>query len=113
MAIERQSWRAVFAWDALNALATRIVDVLDGNDRVALRTANSTATLALGRPQTLVESDTTAGAVVLTLPDVAGHVGYVVYVVKTAGANALTVNGVTVTARAAWVSSGSAWRQVS
>lgn len=112
MAIERQVWRAVFGWDALNAMATRIVDVLDGNDRVGLRTANATATLALGRPHTLVESDTTAGAVVLTLPDAAGHVGYVVYVVKTAGANTLTVNGVTVTTRGTWVSSGSAWRQV-
>lgn len=112
MAIERQVWRTVRNWPELNAMAGRIVDVLDGNARVGLRTAPATATLALGRPQTLVESDTTAGAVALTLPEAAAHVGYVVYVVKTAGGNALTVNGTTVTARATWVSSGSAWRQV-
>jgi hypothetical protein len=33
--------------------------------------------------------------------------------VKTAGANALTVNSVTVTTYAGWISTGAAWRRVS
>lgn len=112
MPIERVGWRAVHAWDPLNAQLGRAHDVLDGNDRVVTLTATATSTLALGRPRSLIEADTTAGAVALTLPSAPGHVGYTVHVVKTAGASALTVNGTPVTTFATFVSTGALWRQV-
>lgn len=113
MPIERLAWRAVTAWAALNAQLGRALDVLVGSDRVAMQAVSATTTLALTWPRTLVESTTTAGAVALTLPDAAAHVGFQVWVVLVTGANALTVNGTSVTTRASWVSTGTAWRQVS
>lgn len=112
MPVERQRWIPAQAWDALNARLRRVVEVLDISARVAVLEAASSTTLPLTYPQTLVEADTAAGAVVLTLPAAAQHPGFRVEVVKTGGANALTVAGDTVTSYASWVSTGAAWRRV-
>ncbi|MBU6367477.1 MAG: hypothetical protein KJT01_14790 [Gemmatimonadetes bacterium] len=112
MPVERQRWVPVEAWNALNARLRRVVEVLDISARVAVLEAASSVTLPLTYPQTLVEGDTGAGAVALTLPPAAQHPGFRVEVVKVAGGNALTVNGVTVASFASWVSTGAAWRQV-
>ena len=89
------------------------MEVFDAAVRTQVQRVNATATLALTWPQTLVESDTTAGAVVLTFPAAATVPGFRLDAVKTAGANALTVNSVVVTTYAGWISTGVAWRRVS
>jgi hypothetical protein len=74
--------------------------------------ANVTGTVALAEALSIIESDTTAGAVTVTLPAAAAHPGYRVDVVKTGGGNTLTVEGATVAAYGAWISTGAAWRRV-
>lgn len=119
MPVERASWVSVpggalkeRAWDVLNGRLARGFDLVDTGTRVQTQTVNATATLALTWPQTLVESNTTAGAVTLTFPDATTVPGFHVYAVKTAGGNTLTVNSVAVTTYAQWVSTGAAWRRV-
>jgi hypothetical protein len=112
MPIERGSWRNIATWPALNLQLARLTDVFTGSDRVATQRLDATAALALTWPQTLIESDTTGGAVTLTLPDPATVPGFRVEVVKLGGAPALTANGVTVTAFAGFVSTGANWRRV-
>ena len=112
MPVERQHWVPTDTWGMANAQLTRRFDVLDASVRVAPLTHNATATVALTFPTSLVKSDTTAGAVALTLPNAAAHVGFTVHAKKTAGANALTVNGTTVSTFGTWVSDGSSWQQV-
>jgi hypothetical protein len=110
--VERQRWVPVASWAELNAKLRRLVEVLDISARYATLPVSATATLPLTYPQTLVEADTGAGAVTLTLPAPGTVPGFRVDVVKVAGAAALVVDGVTVAARAGWVSTGAAWRQV-
>jgi len=112
MPIERQNWVPASTLVDANARLRRTVEVLDNAVRYATVRANATSTLALTYPMTLVESDTTSGAVTLTLPTAADVPGFRVDVVKTAGSNTLTANGVTITANAGWVSTGAAWRRV-
>ena len=112
MPVERQRWAPAPTLDQANTQLKRTVEVLDTSCRVQRVTANATATLTLTWPSTLVESDTTAGAVTLTLPSAATVPGFRVDVVKTAGANTLTANSVTVTTFAGFISTGAAWRRV-
>ena len=113
MPIERQRWAPAPTLEQANAQLKRTVEVFDNSMRTQVQRVNATTLLALTWPQTLVESDTTAGAVTLTFPSAATVPGFRVDAVKTAGANALTVNSVTVTTYAGWVSTGAAWRRVS
>lgn len=112
MPVERQRWATASTLDQVNARLRRCIEVLDTSDRAAVLTVNASATVALTYPQTMGESDTTAGAVAVTLPSAATVPGFRVEWVKVAGANALTVNGVSVATFAAFRSSGAAWRQV-
>ena len=112
MPVERQRWVPQEDIDGVNARLRRPLEVFDTADRVQSSTQNVTATLALTWPDSLVQSDTTAGAVVLSFPVAATVPGFRVAVVKTAGGNTLTVNGVTVATFATWVSTGVVWRQV-
>lgn len=107
---ERLSWVPAFDWTALNARLRRALDLTDGSARTAVQTVAASGALTLSWPFTLVRGDTTSGAVTLTLPDAAQHVGYRVDAVRSAGANTLTVGGVTVTTGAAFVSTGTAWQ---
>ena len=112
MAVERQSWVPQADVDGINARLRRSMEVLDTSARVQSQTVNATATLALTWPDSLVQSDTSAGAIIIAFPTAATVPGFRVAAVKTAGSNALTVNGLTVTAFATWVSTGAIWRQV-
>lgn len=113
MPIEHQRWAPVAsAPPELNRQLRRAFEVFDASDRYSTQTANADAALTLTYPLTLVESDTTAGAVTLTFPAAATVPGFRVDAVKTAGGNTLTVNSVTVTTFAGWVSTGAAWRRV-
>lgn len=112
MPAERQRWIDTTTWGDANAQLRRRCDVFDAGMRVHPLAYDATATVAITFPRVLVKSDTTAGAVALTLPDAAAHVGFEVKVKKTAGANALTVNGTSVTTFGTWVSDGAAWQQV-
>ena len=112
MAVERQRWVPQEDIDGINARLRRSMEVLDTSARVQVSTQNTTATLALTWPDSLVESDTTAGVIVLSFPVAATVPGFRVAVVKTAGGNTLTVNGVAVATFATWVSTGVVWRQV-
>lgn len=122
MPIERQRWIDVRVPLALvrlegiirqvNTQLRRAFDVFDACDRYSTQAANADAALTLTYPLTLVESDTTAGNVTLTFPAAATVPGFRVDAVKTAGGNTLTVNSVTVTTFAGWVSTGAAWRRV-
>lgn len=109
---ERQRWLRATSLEQVNARMSRHLEVLDNSDRADVLTVNVTATVALTYPQTLGESNTTAGAVVVTLPVASSVPGFRVEWVKVAGANALTVNGVSVATFVAFRSSGAAWRQV-
>jgi hypothetical protein len=113
MPVERQRWAPAPTLDQANAQLKRTVEVFDASLRTQVQRVNATATLALTWPHTLVESDTTAGAVVLTFPAAATVPGFRIDAVKTAGANVLTVNSATVTTYAGWISTGVTWRRVS
>lgn len=112
MPVERQAWTDAQAWPAANPRLARAFDVFDASDRYVTQALTATKAVALASPLTLLDCDTSAGAVALTLPSAAAHVGYRVDVSKTAGANALTVNGTAVTTAAAWISTGALWRAV-
>jgi hypothetical protein len=112
MPAERQTWSPKSTVSGINAGLGRVVDVLDAQDRVHTLVENASAALVLTYVQTLVESDTTAGAVTLTFPSAATHPGFRVTSVKTAGGNTLTVHGLAVTTFASWASTGSNWRRV-
>jgi hypothetical protein len=111
MPIERGSWKVVSGWPTLNQQLSRLVDVFTGSDRVATLPVAATGAVSLTWPQTLVEATTTAGAVALTLPPAPTVPGYRVEVVKL-GANALTVNGETITAAACFVATPTVWRRL-
>ncbi len=110
MPVERQTWAAAQSWPSANPKLARAFDVFDANDRYATQALTATAAVSLPSVLTLLDCDTSGGAVALTLPSAAAHVGYRVDVVKSAGASALTVNGTAVTTAAAWISTGALWR---
>lgn len=110
--IERQTWREVGNWAEANQVLRRAFAVFTASDRYQPLTANASTTLGLTYPRTVVESDTTGGAVTLTFPDPATVPGFRVEVVKVSGGNTLTANSVTVTTFAGWISTGAAWRRV-
>lgn len=112
MPIERQNWVPATTLTDANARLRRTVEVLDTSVRYAVLPATATTTLALTWPMTIVEGDTSGGAVTLTLPAANTVPGFRVDVVKVTGANALTANSVTVTTWASWISTGAAWRRV-
>lgn len=112
MPIERQRWIPTESGAETNTQLRRVVEVLDTADRVQTQAVTATKTVALTWPATLLDCDTTAGAVTVTFPGAATVTGFRVDAVKAGGANSLTVNGVTVTTYAAWVSTGAAWRRV-
>ena len=93
MPIERGSWKVVSGWPTLNQQLSRLVDVFTGSDRVATLPVAAT------------------GAVALTLPSAPTVPGYRVEVVKL-GANALTVNGETITAAACFIATPTVWRRL-
>ena len=110
--IERQYWAKVASLDEAQAQLTRRCAIFDASDRTHTIVQSTTATIAPIYPNTLYESDTTAGAVTLTFPAASTVPGFRIESVKTAGANALTVNALVVTTFAAWVSTGTTWRRV-
>lgn len=110
MPSERQRWINAPDLAAVNIRMPRHIETFDKSDRYAALTQNTTATIALTYPLTLLQCDTTAGAVVITLPSAASVPGYRVDALKTAGANALTVSGTSVTASKAFISTGALWR---
>lgn len=112
MAIERIRWRPCTTLDEANAQLRRALEVLDTNTRTAVLAVGITATLQPTYPTTMVEADTTVGAVVLTFPAASTVPGFRFDVVKVTGANTLTANSVVVTTFAGWVSSGTNWRRV-
>jgi len=89
--IERQRWRDVSAWDALNAMAKRIVDVLDTNDRHDVRAISASTTLSLTRPRTHLRVTTSGGSVTVTLPSSASLLGFELTVKKMSAANTMTL----------------------
>lgn len=112
MPVERQRWVPAQDWNAANARLRRVVEVLDISARVAPLVASGSVALPLTYPVSLVEVDTGAGPVALTLPSAADHPGFTVTVAPVAGSAALTVNGTPVTTPGQWVSTGTSWVRV-
>jgi len=110
--VERTRWVPASSMVDANARLRRAFEVVDQSARVVPVVVTASGVQALVYPQTLLDVDTTAGARAVTLPAPATVPGFRVQVVKTAGANALTVNTVSVATRATFVSTGAAWRQV-
>lgn len=110
--IERQRWAPTDSVDAMNARLRRTVEVLDESVRVDVQNLTVTGTVGLTYPDTLLVVSTAGGAVTLTLPVASTVPGFRVTVLKQTGASALTVQGVTVSTNAAWISTGAVWRQV-
>jgi len=91
---ERMGWLPVATWGGnINGMLRRLWDLAENSTRWDYKTISATATLDLSWPSTVIEVDTTAGSVTLTLPPLATVPGYRVEVVKTVAANTLTIDG--------------------
>jgi hypothetical protein len=123
---ERMSWVKVLDMAALNVRLRRMFDLTEGSTRYDVKRIAASATLDLTWPQTLLDVDTTAGNVTVTLPAAGEVPGYCVQAVKVTAANTFTLAaaaGETISGAASWprttqwdtytvVSTGAAWRIV-
>lgn len=120
---ERLAWVPSRALDALtNGRLVRLWDAAEASLRYGVQWISASTTLVLSSTQTLVEVDTSAGNVTITLPSAPQHVGYAVQLAKAASANTLSLDGTNVANGAVnltlqhdvltLVSNGSQWRIV-